>query len=61
VTMQNFKVGPFTRSILIAMVFFVLGRIIMLQMGSNGIWLIAVLLVVFYFGWWVLFRRGKNN
>ena len=59
--MRDIKVGPFVRSILFAMVFFVLGRIIILQMGNNGIWLIVFLLVVFYFGWWALFRRGKRK
>jgi positive regulator of sigma E activity len=58
--MSELKVGPLARSILLAMVFFVLGRIIVDQMGSTGVWLIFGLLAVFYGALW-LFRRSRRK
>jgi hypothetical protein len=55
------NISPYVRSILIALVFFVVGRWMVIQMGDNGIWAIIILLVLFYAGWWLFFRRGKRN
>ena len=59
--MPDIKISPFIKSIAIALIFYALGRLIVLQMGTNGIWLILGSLVIFY-GWrWVIFRRNKGN
>lgn len=59
--MPNIKWTPLVISIVIALVFFALGRMIMVQMGSNGIWVVVVMLVVFYAGWWMLYQRSKRK
>lgn len=53
--------GPFIKSIAFALVFFALGRIIVIQMGNKGIWMIAIGLIIFYTIWWAFNRRDKNK
>ncbi len=59
--MPDIKLPPLVRNLAIALIFFILGRWIYIQMGVTGIWVIAILLVVFYTGWWALFRRKKGE
>jgi len=59
--MFEVNVNALIKSIAIALVFFVVGRWIVIQMGDNGIWAIVIMLVVFYAGWWVLYQRNKSK
>lgn len=59
--MLDFKLSPLVRSIAIALLFFVVGRWIYIQMGTTGIWVIALLLVAFYAIWYALYRRSKRK
>lgn len=61
VIMLDRKVSYYIRSVAIALVFFALGRLLVLQMGTTGYWVIGLLLVVFYAAWWVFIRRGKEK
>jgi len=45
----------------IALIFFALGRIVVVQMGTTGIWIVIVALIVFYSAWWVNYRRSKKK
>ena len=62
-TMPEIKIVPLIKSLIIALIFFVLGRLIVIQMGTAGMWLTVGLVVVFYTAWWILYRRrtGKRN
>ena len=44
------------RNIILAFVFFAIGRFIVLQMGDTGVWVIIGLVAAFYFGWWFIRR-----
>jgi hypothetical protein len=59
--MFNIKIGPFIKSIAIALVFFAIGRLVVVQMGGVGSWIILIGLVVFYAVWWVFYQRGKKR
>ncbi len=59
--MSGIKIGPLVRSIALALVFFVLGRLVVDQMGSAGIWLVFGLLALFYGVWWLMRRSGKER
>lgn len=59
--MPKIKIIPIIKSITIAMLFFVVGRLMVMQMGSLGIWIVAGLLVVFYIAWWMMYRRNKTK
>ncbi len=59
--MPKIKIFPLARSIAIALIFFAIGRVIVAQMGSTGFWMIAILLTLFYFGWWLLYRRERTG
>ena len=57
--MPKIKILPILISITIALIFFTLGRLILVLMPDNGIWVTFGLLVIFYAGWWFLYRRKK--
>jgi hypothetical protein len=59
--MLKIKLLPIIKSIIIALIFFALGRIMLLQMGTLGIVIAIALVVIFYIIWGVSYRRGKKN
>lgn len=42
------------RNIILGFIFFFLGRFIVLQMGTIGVWIIIGLVIVFYVSWYFL-------
>ena len=59
--MPEIKILPILVSILIALVFFALGRVMVMLMGTTGILIVFVLLAVFYFIWWRNYQRSKTK
>jgi hypothetical protein len=59
--MLDKKLSAFIRSVAIALIFFSLGRLLVIQLGNTGYWVIGILLGLFYVGWWVLFRRDRGE
>jgi len=59
--MPKIKLLPIAISIATGLVFFALGRLIVIQMGTKGIWVVVVLLIVFYSICWVRYQRGKQK
>ena len=59
--MPKIKIHPIVQSFIIAMIFFVLGRLMVIQMGTLGVWIVAILVIVFYTVWWVNYQRGKRG
>ena len=59
--MPKIKILPIVQSIAIALVFFALGRIMVIQMGTLGVWIAVILVIVFYAVWWVNYQRGKQK
>jgi len=55
------KIFPIIQSITIALIFFALGRLLVLQMGNIGIWISVGLLIIFYLLWWRRYQRNKKN
>ncbi len=47
------------RNILLAFVFFFIGRYLVQQMGDAGLLVILGLVAAFYLGWWLLQRKQK--
>ena len=47
------------RNIVLAFVFFAIGRLIVMQMGNTGIWLVFGLVVIFYTAWWFFRRQSR--
>ena len=61
IVMPKIKLLPIVQSITIALIFFVVGRLMVIQMGDLAIWIVAGLLIVFYVVWWILYRRSKRK
>lgn len=59
--MPEINLGPFFKSITIALVLFAIGRFIVIQTEELGRWVIFIGLVIFYAVWWVSYRRGKRK
>lgn len=59
--MLDKKLSAFVRSVAIALVFFSLGRLLVIRLGTTGYWVIGILLVLFYLGWWLLFHRDSEE
>ena len=59
--MPEIKILPIVKSVAIAMVFFVLGRLMVIQLGTLGVWITAILVIVFYAIWWVRYQREKRR
>lgn len=53
--------GPFIQSIIVALVFFAIGRFIAIQLDDVGRWVIYAALIIFYAAWWVFYRRRKRK
>ena len=59
--MPKINIIPIIQSITIALIFFALGRLMVIQMGNLGIWIVAGLLIIFYVVWWIIYQRGKRK
>ena len=59
--MPKFEIGPFIQSIIVALIFFAIGRYITIQTDGLGRWEIFVALIIFYAVWWVRYSRGKRK
>jgi hypothetical protein len=59
--MPKIKLLPIAKSIAIALIFFALGRILVLQLGNIGIVIVLVVVIVFYGIWWVKYQKNKQN
>ena len=55
--MPKINLLPILKSVIIALVFFTLGRMLTQSLGWAGIWVTVSLLVIFYAAWWWLGRR----
>ncbi|HBX70311.1 MAG TPA: hypothetical protein DEH25_13270 [Chloroflexi bacterium] len=60
-TMPKIKILPILQSITIALIFFALGRLLVIRMGTLGIWISAILLIIFYALWWRNYQRDKKK
>jgi len=59
--MPKNKILPIVKSLIAALLFFVLGRLMVVRLGTVGIWIVAVLVISFYAIWWVSYQRGKQK
>ena len=59
--MPKIEIGPFIVSIVVALLFFAIGRFIVIQTGGAGRWMIFAGLIIFYAIWWVSYRRAKKK
>ena len=59
--MPKFEIGPFIQSIIVALIFFAIGRYITIQTDGSGRWVILVALILFYAVWWVWYSRGRRK
>ena len=59
--MPKFEIGPFIQSIIVALIFFAIGRYITVQTDGLGRWVIFAALIIFYAVWWVWYSRGKRK
>lgn len=59
--MPKIDIGPFIQSVIIALVFFAIGRFFVIQFEDLGKWVIYVALAIFYAVWWVFYQRGKSK
>jgi hypothetical protein len=59
--MPKIKLLPIAKSIAIALIFFALGRILVLQLGNIGIVIVLVVVIVFYGIWWVNYQKNKRK
>jgi hypothetical protein len=59
--MPKIKLLPIAKSIAIALIFFAVGRLMVIQMGTKGIWIVAILVIGFYSIWWVSYKRRKRK
>jgi hypothetical protein len=49
------------RNILLAFIFFFIGRFLIIQMGMTGYWVVGGLVVAFYVAWYLLGWRRRNK
>lgn len=59
--MPEIKILPIIKNIAIALIFFAFGRLMVIKLGTLGIVLTFVFVIVFYAIWWVSYQRGKKN
>jgi hypothetical protein len=59
--MPKIDFGPFITSIVIALVFFAIGRYFAIQLDDAGRWAIYIGLIVFYAIWWFFYQRRKGK
>ena len=59
--MPKIDLGPYITSVAVALVFFALGRFLVIQLEDVGRWVIFVGLFVFYAIWWISYQRKKRK
>jgi len=59
--MQKIEFGPLIRTIVIALVFFAIGRFIVMQTQDLGRWIIFGGLIIFYAVWWIMYQNRKKR
>jgi hypothetical protein len=59
--MPKLEIGPFITSIIVALLFFALGRFLVIQMDDAGRWIVYISLIVFYAVWWFFYQRRKRK
>jgi hypothetical protein len=59
--MPKIEIGPFITSIIVALLFFALGRFLVIQLEDVGRWVIFGSLLIFYAIWWVAYQRRKRK
>jgi hypothetical protein len=59
--MPKIDLGPFITSIVIALVFFAIGRYFAVLLDDVGRWIIYISLIVFYAVWWFSYQRRKRK
>jgi hypothetical protein len=59
--MPKIRLHPIVINIIIAFVFFAVGRLVVIQLGDIGIWIIVISVIVFYAIWWVRYQRSKRK
>ena len=55
------KISPFARNLILIFIFFAIGRILVVQMGSDGSWIIIGGVIIFYAVWWNNYQRNKKK
>ena len=55
------KISPILRNLILIFLFFTIGRFLVLQMGTNGSWIIIGGVIVFYVVWWNNYQRNKKK
>ena len=59
--MREIKILPIIKYLVLAFLFFALGRLIVIQMGSMGVWIVLLLVIAFYVVWWINYQRGGRK
>jgi len=59
--MPKIEIGPFIQSIIVALIFFAIGRYITIQTDGSGRWVIFAALIIFYAVWWVWYSRRRKK
>jgi len=59
--MPKIEIGPFIQSIIVALIFFAIGRYITIQTDGSGRWAIFAALIIFYAVWWVWYSRRRKK
>jgi hypothetical protein len=59
--MPEIKIHPFLKNIIVLFLFFALGRILVIQVGPIGIWIVVIAVIVYYAIWWVNYQRSKKG
>ena len=59
--MQKIEFGPLIRTIVIALVFFAIGRFIVMQTQDLGRWIIFAGIIIFYAVWWIMYQNRKKK
>ena len=59
--MPEIKILPIIKNIAIALIFFALGRLMVINLGTLGIVLIFIFVIGFYAIWWARFQRNKTK
>ena len=59
--MPEIKILPIIKNIAIALIFFAFGRLMVVKLGTLGIVLTFVFVIVFYIIWWFGFQRNKTK
>jgi hypothetical protein len=59
--MPEKKLLSIIKSIIFALIFFALGRLMVVKLGNLGVVLTFVFVIAFYVIWWVRYQRGQRK